>query len=121
MTRRIEINGERVTVEISESLDAQQLSELLLQLGEARTQIAKDPDNPDGLAMMMAIDPRYFTEPDMAHRSSRIALRHPAFGWMAFLIPAVELARLTGLLTNQLRELTGEAPGWDDIPAGPKH
>ncbi|MDH1824606.1 hypothetical protein [Delftia tsuruhatensis] len=118
----IEVKDGKVSVQISGDFDHQQLMELLLQLGEARSQIANEPPSLENTEVLVPAvqNPPYWTQITAGH--SMLAFRHPAFGWVAALLPVNEAARLVGFLGNQINALTAAgttASAVGESPANP--
>lgn len=102
---KIEVDAisESVTLEVSGTYTAQELLELLRHIGEARAKIAKDPSNPSGLPTPVEVNPTYwavFGEATNGH--SGLFLRHSYFGWLGYMLPMVEAARLAKYLNEHL-------------------
>ncbi len=59
-------------------------------------------------------DPKWLTEPDVMGADSLLHIRHPGLGWLHFLFPKPEAAKLAGFLQAQV-EIRPEQS------SGPKH
>ena len=81
---------------------AEHLDALIQVLAEIRSemspQVAQEPPqvHPDALH-----DPRYATELHPFSGGTLLEIRHPALGWMEFVLPSLERIRITRSLTEQ--------------------
>lgn len=102
MEINVNATSNSVTINIDGTFTADELRALLEQIGQARAQIASDPDSPVGLPIAVAPNPAYWTEPLPQGGGSFIALRHPGYGWLGFAFTLAEAAKLSNYITGQL-------------------
>lgn len=101
----IEVKDGKVELKIEGEFNSEQLQKLLYQIGDARKQIASDPESlADTNVEIQAIAfPPYWTEhSDRTQNQSLFAFKHPGFGWLGLLITPLEISRLIGYFGNQL-------------------
>ncbi len=84
-------------------LDSEQIDNLLVNLGEFRSHM--EPPVSDDWALGQKLgalpDPRWAAEPDLMQGDSLLHLRDPRYGWLHYLIPRHEAAKLGDLLKKQ--------------------
>jgi hypothetical protein len=88
---------------VSLSMDARGLDGLLRNLAEVREAMAEQHPLDFALGQKVSAlhNPRWVTEPDLMNWDSLVHLRHPGYGWLHFLIPKAEAAKLAGSLQAQ--------------------
>ena len=91
------------------SMTTADLEKLIEQLGALRA--TRQPPVTDdygyGKTVAPVLDPKYWTQPDML--GTAIALRHPGFGWLWFLLPPNERDALIRIWSTQ-REIGNDQP-----------
>ena len=92
-------------IKVQLQYDAGQVDGLIHALGELR--MAMVNEHPKDFALGQKVeaiyDPRWVTEADLLEGDSLIHLRHPGFGWLSFLLPRHEAAKLAQFLQDQAR------------------
>jgi hypothetical protein len=87
------------------TLDAAALDELLAQLGQFRAHMlppAGPRDWMSGQRVSAMRDPRWVTEPEARTGQPLLHLLDPRFGWLHYLMPKDEAAKLGSLLLQQV-------------------
>lgn len=94
------------------TLEAAQVDDLLHNLGLLRASMTDQHPAEFALGQktMAVPDPRWATEPDLLNGDSLIHLRHPGFGWLHFLIPRTDAAKLAGYLQAQVEQPANAPP-----------
>lgn len=105
-----------LTVTVAENafvLEPRQVDALIALLGRLRAQLTPrvpiDPPTGENLEAMP--DPHYRIGPEPLIQGSRLLLRHPGYGWLAFVFRPHELKNLHRLLTAQLESQESDAQG----------
>lgn len=100
----IEIKDGKVSLQVAGTYTAEEFTKLLQRLGEARTQIAKDPASPIGVPVKLIANASFYTEPmgGLMQGMSGIYMLHPGYGWLGFGLPAIEAFRLANYLHSQV-------------------
>jgi hypothetical protein len=102
--------------------DLTAVEDLLRGLGMIRASMT--PEVPPRFAMGQKVetipDPAWVAEPDLMQGDSIIHLRDPRYGWLHYLIPRSEAAKLAGFLQKQVETPIGSAvegsmPGTPDM------
>ena len=86
------------------TLDAAATDEMLSQLGQFRAHMlppAGPRDWASGQRVSAMRDPRWVVEPEARTGESLLHLLDPRFGWLHFLLPKAEAAKLGGHLLQQ--------------------
>ena len=93
-------------------LDCQGVDELLHNLAEFRADMRPQHlmDFALGQKVVAATDPCWLTEPEIMTGASLIHLRHPGFGWLSFLFPRDEAAKLGEFLQTQAAASPAPSP-----------
>jgi len=102
---KIEVKDGKVALQINGEFNSEELRQLLHQIGDARSTIADDPQTlaAGNVEVKAVAFPPYWTEhSENTKNQTLFAFRHPAFGWLGFLLSPVEVARLIGYFGNQL-------------------
>lgn len=115
--KKIEVIDGKVSLHIDGTFSAQELADLVSQLGEARQQIAQDPATPEGLALNLLTNPAYWTTYQPELGMTVLTYKDPAVGWTGVALPPAEVARLVGYFGNQLA-LATTTTGTDATAAG---
>lgn len=117
---KIEVKDDKVSLQIDGAFTAEELTDLVAQIGEARAQIADDGDTPEGQPAYLANNARYWSMLTPDRRASLLLLRLPANGWVGIPLPLAEVANLAGIFIRQLAgaaaAATGEAAAADPDP-----
>ena len=80
---------------------AQHLSELIQVLSEIRAEMSPPvPEDPPGVLEPLH-NPRYSTELHRFSGGTVFEFRHPALGWLEFLLPSLERPRIARFLAEQ--------------------
>ncbi|RQV01080.1 hypothetical protein [Burkholderia cenocepacia] len=91
----------------AQPLQAETIEKLIATLSSMRE--AMHPpvpmDPPIGAQVQAQLDPRFWTELNHMVSASMLMLRHPGFGWLAFVLPPTSAEQLTGYLQHQVEEL----------------
>lgn len=116
-TWKLDDDKKHVTVEFPTSppvalrIDVAMVEDMLRNLGEFRAQM--EPAVPAQFAMGQKVgavpDPVWVSEPDLLQGHSLIHLRDPRYGWMHYLLPPHEAAKLATFLSKQA-ELAAQQP-----------
>jgi len=101
---KIEITGDKVSLDITGTYTAEELSKLIQQIGSARGQIAQDPPTPEGVEMEAVLRPSWYTEFNALVGMHQLCFLNN-LGWQAFLLPPQDGASLIHFLAAQLRQL----------------
>ncbi|MDR3450282.1 MAG: hypothetical protein P4M15_11155 [Alphaproteobacteria bacterium] len=104
-----QVSADKLTLTITSpgapdiTCDATQVDEMIRGLGILRAAMLPEPPRQFALGQRVACvtDPSYATEPEALQGDSLVHLRHPGFGWLSFLFPRGEAAKLAGFLHNQ--------------------
>lgn len=92
------IENENLTV------NAAQIDEIIAGLAGLRARmapvVAMDPAFNGHVNV--TLDPRYWVSHDALHNATLLRLRHPGHGWLAYLVPTNETARMRDLLDQQV-------------------
>ena len=82
---------------------AQHIDDLIRVLAQIREEMAPAvPEEPPGSAAIEPLHaPRYVTELHRFSGGTVFEFRHPALGWMEFLLPSAERARIVRYLDEQ--------------------
>ena len=94
-------------------LNLDQLSTLILRLGQARaTMLAHAPPPPvEGVPLTPVYGTSWAVQPEAVTEGSVLAFQHPAFGPVAFALPPADLERLIRALSTHLGMIhTGDQP-----------
>ncbi len=94
-------------------LNLEQIGTLIARLGQARaTMVAKMAPPPiDGIPLNPVYGTRWVVQPEALTEGSVIAFQHPAYGPVAFVLPAPELEKVVRTLTSHLGMVhTGSEP-----------
>jgi len=118
---KIEVKNGKVSLQIDGAFTAEELTDLVAQIGDARAQIADDGDTPEGQPAYLANNARYWSMLTPDRRASLLLLlRLPANGWVGIPLPLAEVANLAGIFIRQLAgaaaAATGEAAVADPDP-----
>lgn len=92
----IEVNGSSVSVSISGTYTAEQLTQLIDDLGAARAQVASDPAQPvEGVGYKCATEPHLWTRwgPETGG-NFLLMTRYPDFGWRGTLMTPTTAAAI---------------------------
>lgn len=117
----IKINGNTASIAISGSYTAEELLDVLHQIGDARAQIAKNvATEPTGQSMALALNPPYWTERSpKTGMQSLVAFLHPGFGWIGMTMTPIEAARLGQYMAHHsVIALTATATATNPTDAG---
>lgn len=98
---KIEVIDGKVSLTIDGTYSAEELSKLVQQIGQARAQIAKDPENPVGLAMEGQPIDHWYTERNAFLGLHQLSLR-TNLGWQTFLLSPPHVGQLIHHLAAQL-------------------
>ncbi len=100
---KIEVTGDKVSLQIEGAFTSDELVDLLSKIGEARAQVAKDGDSPQEAGRVLLVTSfRYWTIPAQDQSGSMLFFRLPTTGWTGITLPHPEVARLIALLAAQL-------------------
>ena len=82
---------------------AEHVDALIRVLSEIRAEMSPEvpADAPRPEAIEAVHDPRYATQLHQFSGGSIFEFRHPSFGWMEFVVPSLERARITRFLAEQ--------------------
>jgi hypothetical protein len=85
---------------------AEHVDALIRLLSEIRAEMAPGvpEDPPPPYALEPLHDPRYATRLHPFSGGTLLELRHPALGWLEFVLPSQERSRITGFLAAQEME-----------------
>lgn len=106
----LEIDGQRFR------FNTLQLDALMKAIASARAEMlpAIPTQAPLGQSGEAILDPFYWTQLDPNTGNSLMLIRHPALGWLAFMLPAHERERITGYFSEQTEAVknggSSEAP-----------
>src|SRR5574337_773676 len=103
-TMEIKVIDGKVSLRIDGAYTAEELSKLAQQIGQARAQIAKDPETPQGLSLEAIALPKWYTELNTFVGLHQLCLRG-SLGWQAFLLSPIDVASLIHLFSGQLAQL----------------
>lgn len=94
------------------ALPTSQVEKFMETLRQWRSQMK--PDIPDEFALgsrvTAILNPPWCTEPESSQGDSLLHIRHPGYGWLSFLIPTLEAAKLAGFLQSQVAEHLARQP-----------
>lgn len=100
----VDIKNRKVSLQISGEFTAEELSGLVNEIAQARSQISDDPMTLENahVPVHAVRNMPYWTEykPDL--NASMFAYRHPGLGWLGVVLPPEEVARLIGYWSLQL-------------------
>lgn len=99
----VDTTSASVTLQVSGTYTADELTALLNRIGKARAQLAQD--DPEPPAVLAAAPPgvgRYWVQ-SMDAKLCLIAMQHPGFGWLAWRFEHGAVAQLIANLATQLR------------------
>ena len=84
-------------------LDAERIDNMLANLGEFRAHMKPPVDHDWALGQKASAirDPRWVSEADVMEGNSLLHIRDPRYGWLHYLFPRNEAARLGNLLKTQ--------------------
>lgn len=82
------------------TLSAQELDELILRAAKRRAELAILIPTEVPKVEWHVVDPNYFTYPTTD--GCMLQLRHPGYGWVAYMLPHKERATLLQYLINQI-------------------
>ncbi len=102
---KVHVKDGKVELKIEGEFNSEQLQELIFQIGDARKQIASDPDSLSNADMELPVvtSPTYWTEhSDRTHNQTLFAFKHPGIGWLGVILAPLEVSRLIGYFGNQL-------------------
>jgi hypothetical protein len=111
---KLEDDNQTVTVTfptdppVALQLDADRVDEILRNLGEFRARMKPEFASKHALGQKVGAiaDPAWATEPDLMRGHSLLHLRDPRYGWLHYLLPPHEAAKLATFLNKQV-ELAG--------------
>lgn len=109
----IDRDGATVTVNISGTYSAAELQAVLKRIGDARAQIASEPQQPHAdTPVEMPANWAYHCQwgEDTGGRFT-FALRHEGYGWIGIELPPVEAAKLGRVLSDYLVYNAGRQGG----------
>lgn len=107
---KYEVKDGKVSLHIEGEYTADELAQLVAQIGEARSQIAADPDAPGrGTPIHIAKNSRYWTIYSAEMGGSLLTFRNQSLGWTGIVLPVVEVANLIGYLAGHLATATTSA------------
>lgn len=88
---------------------AEHVTTLINVLTEIREEMGPPvPDDPPGLHEVQAVhDPRYATQLHQFSGGTLLDFRHPALGWLAFVLPSFERGRILRSLADQEAQWQG--------------
>lgn len=100
------------------TMDAAELDKLIEQAAQRRESLQPEvaQERPTG-AIAAVSGPAWYVEP--LHGGTALQIRHPGFGWLAFVIPAEHRAQLLGLLLQQA--LLANVHGDNAVTGSPAH
>ena len=86
-------------------LSALKIDDLIQQLADLRETLAPQiPMSPTPLAKFMALPvPEWHVSQELREDGRSLFIRHPGLGWLAFLIPHQDCARLAKHLTRPIK------------------
>lgn len=86
------------------TFDAAAVDDILKKLGEFRgaMQPPVATERPLGQQVQAVADPVWRTEPEVMTGATLIHMRDPRFGWLHYMIPKAEAAKLAGIIQAQV-------------------
>lgn len=89
MTIAVNTSTNSVSVEVNGDFNADQLQNLVAELGNARAQITKATERPKG-QQMVVVGPGFWTQWDITKGEHfSLSFTHPGLGWVNFALPAL--------------------------------
>jgi len=100
----IEVKDGCVSVNVNETLNAEDLTKLIEELGNARAQITQDPDRPqEGTAYQTLFEPRLWTFwGPQTGGNFMLMTRHPQFGWRGVMMTPRTASEISVYLSQYL-------------------
>lgn len=117
---KIEVKDGKVSIQIDGAFTAEQLTQLAVDIGEARRQIASDGDTPNGQPVYLPTNGRYWAHYIPELGGTVLMFKLPTTGWTGMPLAPAEVANLMGELARQLATgatATATAANQDDPPA----
>jgi hypothetical protein len=107
-----------VRIHIAGEFTPEALTELLMRLSEARSRVARDPMTPVGLDVPVIVHPHWHVQLlGPASSDTLLALRHPGWGWIGFLLPPHHRMQLAACLATQQSHLMQSSAAPSDAAA----
>ncbi|WP_152969403.1 hypothetical protein [Paracidovorax avenae] len=100
----IEVKNGRVSVNVNQTLNVEDLTKLIEELGNARAQIAEDPDRPqEGTAYQTVFEPRLWTFwGPQTEGNFMLMTKHPQFGWRGVMMTPRTASEISIYLSQYL-------------------